>query len=154
MKTAPSMFGVNDEGVQQKKHQNMTVAIQRSVAWHEAKSVFSPFHFFLTSQSICSQCRARIWDEQSVACLLAHPTSYFMGTVGSFPRNKAAWERSCAGVKNECSYASATPTDFTFFLYVTQHYQVVGTNRSTFNMILLCNELSSINRKHVTLSNY
>jgi hypothetical protein len=46
MKTAPSMFKVDDEGVQQKKHQNMTVAIQSSVARHEDKSVFSPFHFF------------------------------------------------------------------------------------------------------------
>ena len=95
----------------------------------------------------------RIWTGQSVVHLLAHPTSYSMGSVASFPRNKAAWGQSCAEVKNECSYTSATPTYLQFFLYFTQHYQVVRTNRSTFNMILLCDRLLLTNPKYVTLSN-
>ena len=155
MKTAPSMFGVDNEGIQQKKHQNIWM-LQHKAQLHDMKPSLCSAHFISCEphEVFVVSVVTRIWDGQSVVRLLAHPTSYSMGIVGSFPRKRAAWGRSCAGVTNECSYTSHTPTYFQFFLYVTQHYQVVRTNRSTFNMILLCNQLLLTKPTYVTLSNY
>jgi len=116
------MFGVDDEGIQQKKHQNVWL-LQYKAQLHDKKPSLCSAHLisFEPHKAFVISVVTGIWTGQSMVCLLAHPTSYSMGTVGSFPRNKVASGQSCAEVKNECSYTSVIPIYFQFFLYITQH---------------------------------
>jgi hypothetical protein len=122
MKAAPSIFGVDDEGVQQKKHQNIWL-LQYKAQLHDMKPSLCSAHLisFEPHKAFVISVMARIWTGQSMVCLLAHPTSYSMGTVGSFPRNKVALGQSCAKVKNKWSYTSANPTYFQFFIFSLHH---------------------------------
>jgi hypothetical protein len=110
------MFGVHDEGIQQKKHQNIWL-LQYKAQLHDMKPSLCSAHFISSEphKAFVISVVTGIWTGQSMVCLLAPPTSYSMGTMGSFPRNKVASGESCAEVKNECSYTSVTPTYFQFF---------------------------------------
>ena len=67
--------------------------LQYKAHLHDKKPSLCSAHFIYFEPCEASVVSAvtRIWTEQSVVYLLAHPSSYSMGTVGSFPKNKAAY---------------------------------------------------------------